>query len=86
MFEEDSVDTGSGSGPSGVGRRAAAAEEAADGSTEDGEDESEDAEVIRLVEVRWEAMRRGEAFYSREVMDPCLVLYMYSSTCTHNQE
>lgn len=84
LIEEDNVDTGS--SRDDVARRAAAAEEAADGSTEDDEDESEDAEVIRLVEVRRPAMKKGEGVYCPEVLDPCLVLYMYSSTCTHNQE
>jgi hypothetical protein len=84
QVEEDNVDTGS--SQDDVGRReeeAAAVVEAGS----DGRDEGEDAVVILLVEVCRPATKRGVGVWYREVQDPCLcVLYMYGTTCTHNQE
>lgn len=80
---EDNVDMGS-SQDDVEGREeeeAAAVEAGSDG------DEGEDAVVILLVEVCRPATMRGVGVWYREVQDPCLrVLYMYGTTCTHNQE
>lgn len=85
QIEEDNVDTGS--SQDDVGRREEEAAAAAVEAGSDGRDEGEDAVVILLVEVCRPATKRGVGVWYREVQDPCLcVLYMYGTTCTHNQE
>lgn len=85
QIEGDNVDTGS-SQDDGARREeeeAAAVVEAGS----DVRDEGEDAVVILLVEVCRPATKRGVGVWYREVQDPCLcMLYMYGTTCTHNQE
>lgn len=82
-FEEDNADMGCAQDDVGRQEEAAAAVEAGS----DGRDGDEDAVVILLVEVYRPARKRGVGVWYREVQDPCLrVLYMYGTTCTHNQE
>lgn len=89
QIEEDSVgvDVDTGSSRDDVGRQEEEEEAAAVEAGSDGRDEGEDAVVILLVEVCRPATKRGVGVWYREVQDPCLcMLYMYGTTCTHNQE